>query len=196
MTKWQNLQPREKRLLIAWPIAVAVFALFYFWPADSAPEATQRFTDIPTAEQRVARLRQVAASIPARQKVVDEVKKELAGREQGLMRAPTPAQEQANLTQTVRRLARAQGIDIQQSEITAIQRLGKAYGEAPVTVSFTCRIEQLLNLIADISAQKELVATRDLQVRQADEKRKTVFVRMTVSAATPPEMVPGNEGKA
>jgi len=189
------LQPREKRLLIAWPIAMGVFAAIYFWPAsDATASGAQRFTDIPTAEQRVARLRQVAASLPAREKVVEEARKELASREQGLVRADTSAQQQAGLLQSVRKLARAQGIDFQQSEIGPIQPLGKAYGEALVTVSFTCRIEQLVNFVADISAQKELVATREMQVRQADEKRKTVYVRLTVSAVTPKDMLPG--GKA
>jgi hypothetical protein len=184
-------------LLIAWPIAMDVFAAIYFWPSgDTVATPAGRFTNIPTAEQRVARLRQLAASLPVREKVLDEARKELTNREQGLVHAPTSAQQQAGLLQTVRRLARAQSIELQQSEIGAIQPLGKTYGEALVTVSFTCRIEQLVNLVADISAQKELIATRELQVRQADEKRKTVFVRLTISAVTPKDMVPGAQGKA
>ena len=191
---WQTLQPREKQLLMIWPVAMAAFALYYFWPAGTAA-AAQRFTDIPAAELRVGRLRQVAASIPAREKVVEEARKELAGREQGLMHAPTLAQEQANLVQLARRLAKAQGIDLQQSEIGAVQPLGKAYSETLVAVSFNCRIEQLVNLLADISAQKELVATREMQVRQADQKLKTVSVRLTISAAAPKEMAQGNAAK-
>ena len=192
---WQTLQPREKKLLMIWPVAMAAFALYYFWPAGTASAAALRFTDIPTAEQRVARLRQVAASIPAREKVLDEARKELAGREQGLVHAPTLPQQQANLVQLARRLTKAQGIDLQQSEIGAIQPLGKTYSESLVTVSFNCRIEQLVNLLADISAQKELVATREMQVRQADQKLKTVAVRLTISAATPKEMAPANAAK-
>jgi len=191
---WQTLQPREKKLLIIWPVAMAAFALYYFWPAGAAA-AAQRFTDIPIAEQRVARLRQVAASIPAREKVLDEARKELAGREQGLMHAPTLPQEQANLVQLARRLTKAQGIDLQQSEIGAVQPLGKAYSETLVAVSFNCRIEQLVNLLADISAQKELVATREIQVRQADQKLKTVAVRLTISAAAPKELAQANAAK-
>ena len=192
-----SLQPREKRLLIAWPIAMALFATFYYWPASDAVATPEgRFTDIPTAEQRVARLRQLAASLPVREKVLDDARKELASRELGLVHSPTTAQQQAGLLQTVRRLARAQSIELQQSEIGAVQPFGKAYGEALVTVSFTCRIEQLVNLVADISAQKELVATREMQVRQAEEKRKTVFVRLTISAVTPKEMLPATAGKA
>jgi Type II secretion system (T2SS), protein M subtype b len=192
-----SLQPREKRLLIAWPIAMALFAAIYFWPASEAVATPEgRFTDIPTAEQRVARLRQLAASLPAREKVLDDARKELASREQGLVHSPTTAQQQAGLLQTVRRLARAQSIELQQSEIGAVQPFGNAYGEALVTVSFTCRIEQLVNLVADISAQKELIATREMQVRQAEEKRKTVFVRLTISAVTPKDMLPTTAGKA
>jgi hypothetical protein len=186
-----SLQPREKKLLAVWTAAAAVFLTVYFWPSQNTVEPAQRFTDIPTAELRVARLRQLAASIPAREKVVEDARKELAGREQSVARAATAAQQQANLLQTARRLARAQGIDVQQSEIGAIQPFGKAYGEASVTVTLTCGIEQLLNLLAEISAQKELIATRDLQVRLADEKRKTVYVRVTISSVTPRDMVPG-----
>jgi hypothetical protein len=157
---------------------------------------TQRFDDIPAAEQRLLRLRQVAASVPARQAVVDQAKAEVATREKGLMVSATAAQEEAQLLQMVRGIARAQTIEVAQSEIGQVEKLGSNYGEARVTVSFTCRIEQLVNLMADLTARGELVATREMQLRQADAKLKTIFVRLTVSAATPGNMVAGAKGNS
>jgi hypothetical protein len=58
-----------------------------------------------------------------------------------------------------------------------------------------CRIEQLINLIADLSAQPELLATRDLQIRSGDAKQKTLNVRVTVAGLIPRSLA-GEQGGA
>lgn len=184
---------RDRRALILLAGAAAFSLAVYFWPQGSAVEiVAPRADSIPAAERRLARLRELAATVPARQAVLAEAKKDLEAREKGLLNAETASQAQAAMLQLIRKLAREQSppVEITQTELGAIAPLGQDYGEALVTVSYICRIEQLVNLMADLSAQPELVATRDLLVRAADPKQKTVFVRMALSGVVPKRLAP------
>ncbi|MBK7926393.1 MAG: hypothetical protein IPJ98_02570 [Bryobacterales bacterium] len=189
-----NLTERDRRALLLLAGCAALFLVIYLWPQNDgtaevvAPDATS----IPAAERRLIRLRDLAATVPARQKVLDEARKELALREKGLYKSPTAPQNAAEILQHIRKLARAQSpaIDIQQTDLGPVEPLGKEYGESVVTVNFNCRIVQLLNLLADISAQPELIATRDLNIRAGDPKQKTMAVRLTVGGVVNRSLVP------
>jgi hypothetical protein len=196
-----NLQPRDKRAVLILGSAIAAYLAFYlateYWPTGSPAEAASG-SSIPQAEQRLVRLRQLAATVPAREKMVEDARQDLAAREAGLLQSETAAQEQALLLQIVQKLAGAQApaIELRQTQLGAVEPLGKDYAQAAVTVSFVCRIEQLVNLLADISARPELISTRDLQVRQADAKQKTVNVSLTVSGAIPRALLTERKGPA
>ena len=189
-----SVTERDRRALLLLGGCAILFGAIYFWPQqDPAADVVAPAADsIPAAERRLARLRDLAATLPAREKVLEEAKKELAVREKGLFRAPTAPQSAAEILQQVRKLARAQSpaIEIQQTDLGAVDPLGKDYGESTVTVNFNCRIVQLLNLLADISAQPELIATRDLSVRAGDPKQKTMAVRLTVGGVVGRQLVP------
>jgi hypothetical protein len=189
-----NMTDRDRRALLLLGGCAILFITIYFWPQpDPAADVVVPAADsIPAAERRLARLRDLAATLPAREKVLEEAKKDLAAREKGLFRAPTAPQTAAEILQHVRKLARAQSpaIEIQQTDLGGVDPLGKDYGESTVTVNFNCRIVQLLNLLADISAQPELIATKDLTVRAGDPKQKTMAVRLTVGGAVGRQLVP------
>ena len=188
-----EMTSRDKRALLLLGGA-AIFSLaVYFWPSgDAVAIVAPKADSIPTAERRLARLRDLAATVPARQAVLEEARKDLATREKGVLNAETAAQAQASMLQIFRKLARAQSppVELSQTELGQVSPLGKDYGEAVISLSFTCRIEQLVNILADLSAQPELVATRDLLVRAADAKQKTLYVRMTLSGVLPRRLVP------
>ncbi len=189
-----NMTERDRRALLLLGGCAIIFGTVYFWPQHdpAADVVVPAAESIPAAERRLARLRDLAATLPAREKVLAEAQKDLAAREKGLYRSPTAPQTAAEILQHVRKLARAQSpaIEIQQTDLGGVEPLGKEYGESTVTVNFNCRIVQLLNLLADISAQPELIATRDLTVRAGDPKQKTMAVRLTVSGVVGRQLVP------
>jgi hypothetical protein len=193
-----TLQPRDRRALLILGGAAVFSLVFYFWPmGDAGVEIVSASpSSIPQAEQRLARLRQSVAGVPARQNVLDQVAAQVREREKALLPGETAAQAQATLLKTVQRLARAQAppIDLGQVDMGPIRRLGKDYGETLVSVSMNCRIEQLVNLLADISAQPELIATHDLRVSVADSTQKTINVRLTVSGVIARTLVPERKG--
>lgn len=192
-----TIQDRDRRALALLATAGVLAAIVYFWPQSTAEVVSSNASTPEAAQARLLKLRQIVATVPGKQKVLDGVRAQLVGREKGILTADTAAQAQAQLMQAVTKVARAQQppIEIVQRDLGAIQPLGKDYGETLVSVSFNCQIEQLVNLLADLSAQPELIATHELQVRAADAQRKTVGVRLTVSGIMPRKLVPERKGR-
>ena len=188
-----NLQARDRRAL-AWLAVSAILGMGYrFWPASAVPAVVAPTGNpVTLAEARLARLRETAATVPAKEGILKQVSADVAVREKGMLGGETAAQAQAQLLQLVRGLGAAENppVDIRGTELNAIRPLGDAYGEASVSVQIDCRIDQLVNLMAAVQAQPELVATHDLRILSSNAKEKTVNVRLTVSAVVPRRLVP------
>jgi len=194
-----TLRARDKRALAVLAAAAVVWLVLNFaLPSQGQPKAVGTTEPIPAAEKRLARLRQLAAGVSGKQEVLKQVSAELAQREQGVLQAETAAQAQAQLLEVVRRSAKAQTppIEIKTVELGQVSRLSDDYGEVQVSVSFDCRIEDLLNLVADLTRQPELLATKDLRVSAGNVKEKTMGVRLTVSGVVPRRLVPEKKGLA
>ena len=190
-----TLQPNDRRALVILGMALVAAAVYQFWPAGATSNliVSADASTVETAEVRLARLRQIAATVPGKQEVLKKVSADLAVREAGLLRADTGAQAQAQVIQIVRRLAgdEAPPIEIRSTELAALTPVGDAYGAANVSIQIECRIAQLVNFLAAIAAQPELIATQDLQVAAGNPKEKTVRVRLTVSGIVPRQLLPG-----
>lgn len=194
-----NLSRRDKRALAALGAAVAFTLAVWFWPApDGAAAVPAAVSDIPNTERRLTRLRQLAATVPAREESLKQVLAALGGREKGLIQAETAAQAQAQLLQTLRRVARLQAppIELRGFENGSTRPLSGDYGEVLVGVNFEARIEQLVNFLADLTAQPELIATQELRVAAANPKEKTMAVRLTVAGMVARKLIPEKKGFA
>lgn len=188
-----NMSPRDRRALAALSVAVVVGLIYRFWPADSAPAVVAPAAgNLALTEKRLEKLRESAATVPAKEAIVKQVSGDLALREKGLIAAATAAQAQAELIQIVRRVGGVENppVEIRSTEIGPVRPLGDAYGEALVSVQIECRIDQLVNMLAAIPAQPELVSTSDLRVISSSAKEKTVGVRLTLSGVVPRRLVP------
>jgi hypothetical protein len=188
-----NLRPRDRRAL-AWLAVSALLGLvIHFWPANDSTAAVVASVGDPVtlAETRLARLRETAATVPGKESVFKNVSAELATREKGMITADTGAQAQAQLIQIIRSLGAAETppIEIRSTELTPVRPFGDSYGEASVAVQIECRIDQLVNLLAALQAEPQLVATSDLRVLSSNAKEKTVSVRLAVSGVVPRRLV-------
>jgi len=192
-----KLSRRDQRALVLLGVAAAVSGLVYFAGPGEAPAPVAAVAgDVVTAEKRLARLRQLAATVPGKQIALQAAQAELAEREKGIIRAETGAQAQARVLEIVRRAVKAlpAPVEVRSIELGPIRPFGEEYGEALVSVSFECRIEDLINLMAEISAQPELVALSELRIGAGSQKEKTINVRMTVSGIVPRSLVPEKKG--
>lgn len=194
-----SLTDRDKRALVLLGVAVVLMLGVRLWldRSDAAP-AVAPVSSIPSAEERLAQVRRLAAQAPARQKQIEALAAEVGKWEQGLIAADTAQQAQAQILQILRRLASAQQpkLEFRSEEIGPVRPPGKGkyYGEALVTVSFVAGIEQLVNLLADLAAQPEALGTEELLISAANPKEKTLAVRLTVAGLIPARLAPEARG--
>jgi len=187
---------RVNKLGVAVIVAGAALTGWRLWSVfGGSSEAASVTTteDIPTAQRRLARLRDIAATVPAREELLKQASAELAAREKEMLVAPTEAQAQAQLLGTLNDLAKNNGITTQGGEFRD-RVLTKDYGEVGVTVRFSCDIVQLVNLLAAIADQPQILATNELRLTGGNDKNKTLQAVMTVTAVVPRKLLPEKKG--
>jgi hypothetical protein len=190
------LSTRDRRALLVLGCAAAICAAIFFWPSSRDDAAAS--VSVPQAEKRLTKLRRVSASVAPREEIAKRLAAELSTREKGLIAAETPAQAQAQLLQIVRRVAQTQTprLDLSNADFGMIRPFGTAYGEVSVTITVEAGIEQILNFLADLGNQPELIAATNLTFGQAREKKKTVPVRLTVSGLVSGKLLPEKKREA
>jgi hypothetical protein len=194
-----TLRKRDKTALVVLAAAVIVWLLLQLaLPGDTPAKLVGTADSIPVTEKRLARLRLLSGGVPGKEEVLKRVSAELAQRETGIIQADTGPQAQAQLLEIIRRVAKAQTppLDAKSAELGQITRLSDNYGEVQVSVALECRIEELLNLLADLTKQPEALATRDLRVSLMTAKEKILGLRLTVSGLVPRRLVPEKKGLA
>ncbi len=188
-----TLQKRDKRALIFLAVALSAALTISFWPQSSAvPVVAANPDSVEALEKRLARSRQTAASVPAMEATLEVLQQELASREKGLLETETSAQAQALMLQILRRVARGQAppLEVRSVETGPVRAFGEDYGQALVTINFEAAIEQLVNLLADLASQPELLAAEEIRIGAGDPKQKLISVRLTVSGLVPRKLVP------
>ena len=184
----------NRKLLAVFVVSVAAILWLRFSVLSDHPVATVMVAEsIPQAEQRLQKLRQVNATIPGREESLKKAMAELAEREKGILQAPTEAQAQAQLLETLNNLARGNGIATQGGEFHD-KPLSKDYGEVSVTVRFGCDIVQLINLMAALADQPQILATNEMRITGGNDKKKNVQVMMTVSCVVARKLLPEKKG--
>ena len=141
-------------------------------------------------------LRRQAATLPGKEAVLKQASLELAEREKGLIPGDTAEQAQAQLLQIIKRVAQQQipPIEMGQVEFGRPRSFGAAYGQVSVSITVTCRIEELVNFLAALSAQPELIATEEIRFGTSHPKQKTMPMRLTVSGLVAKRLVPAKKG--
>lgn len=187
-----NMSGRDKRALGILAIAAVVALAFYFWPQDTGAAPVEAAGSIPLAEQRLASVRRLASQAPVEGQQLKQLEEGLRKDEESLIRADTPQQAQAELLQILRGVAGAQQppIEFSNVDLGQIRAFGDHYGQVMVTVTFGCAIEQLVNLLADLTRQNVAIAPDEIRISTRNEEQKLIEVRLAVAAMVPGEMVP------
>ena len=194
-----TLTDRDRRALIVLGCALVAGVLLYWYsnsspsPSDSGSVKISAAVDsIDRTEKRLAMLRRQAATLPGKEAVLKQVSFELSQREKGLIPGDTAEQAQAQLLQIVKRVAQQQAppLDVGQVELGRPKAFGTAYGQVSVSITVNCRIEELVNYLAALSAQPELTATEEIRFGTSHPKQKTMPIRLTISGLVARRLVP------
>lgn len=197
-----NLSQRERRLITMLGVSLVISLIVYIATSDSSSPASTKtagpVASVERAEKMLTSLRLQAATIPGKQAALKSVTVELAQREKGLIKGDTAPQAQAQLLQVLREVARNQAppIDIRQVELGQAQPFGDGYGQVSVSVTVDCGMAQLVNYMAFLSAQPEVISTDQVRFANSNPKTKTNQVRVTITGLVPRKLVPEKKGLA
>jgi len=195
-----TIQDRDRRALLI--LGVALIAALLYWLATRTPSAPASAAvpadTIPRSEKRLAMLRTALATVDGKEALLKQAAAELADREKGLIPGDTANQAQAQLLQIIGRVAKEQTppLEIRQAEFGQPRTYGDAYGAVSVSVTIECRTDELVNLLAGLSQQPELVSSEDIRFGQSNPKSKVMSVRITISGLVPRRLVPEKKGLA
>jgi len=190
-----SLDRRSQAWLIVGAILLvpaAAWRLGLFSGPDSGAVAAA--DAIPIAERRLESTRIKAASVPAQEARLKQAQAELATREKGILKADTKAQAQAQLLELVQGVAKANGI-----EVRGVDRMGEAvlsadYGEVSIDIAFVCGIEQLVNLMAALGDQPQILATNAVRISGGSDKNKNIQVHLSVGGLVARRLLPDRKG--
>jgi hypothetical protein len=189
------MSEREKRSLIGLAAAVLIILVMRFgFLNDKKSSVAPAGETVAQAEKRLAKLRDVAATVPGKQQVLAQVDVDLASREKAIIQEDTAPEAQAHLMVIARKVAAAEGIEIRGGEFAQAKVFGSEYGEVFATVSFTCPIENFVNFMSGLSHEPQLVGPSEIHINSQNAKEKTVTVRMTISGLVPKKLVPEKKG--
>jgi hypothetical protein len=195
-----NISERDRRALVVLGAGLAAAAVLYFISPNNGgttgvPAPAVNRDNIALAQQRLTRLRQIAATVPAREAVLKQTAADLADRERGMIQADTAPQAQAALLEIARRLGKDEQIDLRGGDFGAPKAYGD-YGLVYATVIFDCHVEQLVNFLADLSREPEIIVPSEERITSGNPKEKTVGVRMLLAGVVAKKLVPQKKGLA
>jgi len=186
--------PVDRKSVVVLVVGVGlILAIRFGVYGDRQTSSVTSAETIPQAEQRLKNLRQAAATAPGKEERLRKAAAELAEREKGVLQAPTEAQAQALLLETLNNLARNNGIATQGGEFRD-KPLSRDYGEISATVRFGCDIVQLVNLMAALADYPQIVATNEIRITGGNDKKKNVQVLLTVSSVVARKLLPEKKG--
>lgn len=186
----KQLTQREKRMLLGLAPALLAAGLWQLGIWSSQSESAPADGSIEAQEQRFALMREQVRRKPlsdAEYQVVEQALERIEGL---LLNSATPALAQAEVRSLLGDLLKDEGIAMRNSRFETVSLEGKHYAQVPLTVDFTCAIEQFVNLMAAIANAPKLLTTRGLRLQRSNAQTKALSVRMTVSGYLPAERAP------
>jgi len=190
-----NNLSRKRQIYLYGTLGVMLASVLIRYLAFSGETVVASHDTIPVATQRLDLLRRKAALVPGKQAVLKQVMSELQQRERGIVQADTAEQARAQLMDLLRATARANGFDTRGSaELPEPKPLGKDYGQVSVRENFTCGIDQLVNFLAAIANEPQVLATDTISVSPVRNRTKDIDVRLTFSGVIARKLVPLKKG--
>jgi hypothetical protein len=193
-----TLSERDRRAVLLLGVAAAGLLIYGVSTRSGANGAVSARDDsVRMAEHRLQRLRELAAAAPGREQLSNQIARDFALREKTLIAAGSAELAQEKLLETVRRLAKspASGLDIRSQELGRPKPYAD-FGQVSVTLSMSCRIDQLVNFLSDLTTQPESLGTEELHISGINADTKIMQVRLVVGALVSAKLLPNKKGLA
>lgn len=186
----KQLTDREKRMLLVLAPVILAVGFWQIGIRSSRGGSTLTGSSVEMFEQRFELAREQAARKPlsdAEYRAAEQALEKIEGR---LLASETASLAQAEMQLLLVDLLKGEGIVMHNSRFETVSLEGEHYAQIPLTVDFTCAIEQFVNLMAAIANASQLLTTRSLRINQDNAETKAVRVQATVSGYLPVERTP------
>ena len=91
-------------------------------------------------------------------------------------------------------MGKANEVDVRSGEFAAPKAFGE-YGIVYATITFDCHIEQLLNFLADLTREPELIVPSEERITTVgNAKDKLITVRMVLAGIVAKKLIPEKKG--
>jgi hypothetical protein len=176
---------RDRRALLILMVVVVIVGLRWITVTSPNPKPEVLLEAAPTKQLQtiLANRRSAAAAVPYEEGVVHRLSTELAVREANLIQAETASEAQAQLLQILKNVTSHQDppLEVKRIEFSPPRQFSDAYGEVFVSITLECTIDELLNLIADLTAETKTIATNEISLSTGNQTLKTLQSRLTVT---------------
>ncbi|MDR3699467.1 MAG: GspMb/PilO family protein [Candidatus Sulfopaludibacter sp.] len=178
-------------------VAAILILRFVVMGGDSSTAAVAPSETVTQAEQRLQHVRQVAATVPGKEVAMKNAAATVETLEKGIFRAETESQAKAAILEMVNNVAKANGVQTRGLDESHSKPISADYGEITVTVSFASDIVQLVNLLAGLADQDQILATSGVHISGGTDKKKILQVHLSVSGLVPRKLLaPEKKGLA
>ncbi|MBH00194.1 MAG: hypothetical protein CMN58_07635 [Solibacterales bacterium] len=183
---------RDKRALIILGVTLVLFMLLQgdlFFPTGFSSESVNS-ESLEGIERQFRLTRARAGRIPLVQAQAKTVQENLERMEKGLLASQNIALAQAEMRQILERSLQAEDIVMENARFVSAESKNDHYAAIPVTVNFSCHIEQLVNWVAAVGNSSQLLSTIKIRIDSPNSDSKTVRVTATVAGFLPASRAP------
>ena len=160
-----------------------------FFPTGFSSESVNS-ESLEGIERQFRLTRARAGRIPLVQAQAKTVQENLERMEKGLLASQNIALAQAEMRQILERSLQAEDIVMENARFVSAERKNDHYAAIPITVNFSCRIEQLVNWVAAVGNSSQLLSTIKIRIDSPNLDSKTVRVTATVAGFLPASRAP------
>lgn len=183
---------RDKRALIILGVTLVLFMLLQsdlFFPTGFSSESVNS-ESLEGIERQFRLTRARAGRVPLVQAQAKTVQENLERMEKGLLASQNVALAQAEMRQILERSLQAEDIVMANARFVSAESKNDHYAAVPITVNFSCRIEQLVNWVAAVGNASQLLSTIKIRIDSPNSDSKTVRVTATVAGFLPVSRAP------
>ena len=140
----------------------------------------QERADLPLRETTLLKYRQAVETASSQSEAAQTLETRLREAEAGLLENTNPSLAAAELQGLVKQITTSQAIEVRSSDFLPVKALNESYAQVPLGLQFQCRLDQLVNFLAELQASPKFLTVPRLLIQTMGGKEKVVNVNLTV----------------
>jgi type II secretory pathway component PulM len=175
------LQQRDRKALKAMAVALGLWLVLRFAVLPVWDRWAEARAELPLRENALIKYRQALAGMGAAAESEELLQRRLREAEEGLLQGASAALASAELQGWVKQTTASHEIEVRSSEFLPVRGQENGYAQVPLGLQFQCRLDQLVNFLAELQASDKTLTVPRFQVQARSGNEKLVSVSLTVA---------------